>query len=67
MPISRLDELPDRIQKHVQPVMVHPMAGALDRQHRGVLERDQPAVGGGVGGPAFGAVDQQGRALDAGP
>ena len=43
----------DKIEKGVEPVMVDPMAGVLERNDLGVAEMASPPVVRGVGGPTL--------------
>src|SRR5215475_12864257 len=61
------NEAPDRVDEGVEPVVVHPMAGAVELHDLGGLEVLQPPVPLGIGSPALLAVDQQGRAGDLRP
>jgi DNA end-binding protein Ku len=61
------NEAADQIEKVVEPVVVHPMPGILERHHPGIGEVLDAAVVERVRGPAFLAVNQQGRAGDAAP
>src|SRR5258706_2454114 len=63
-PNPNLEEGPHFGDEGVQAVVVHPMAGALERHRPGVLEEGQLTVLLGVGGPAFLAVHQQDGAGD---
>src|SRR5215203_3050608 len=62
---GRSEEVAQQIEEHVQPIVMHPMPGALDRHDPGVPEMPQAAVLLRVLRPAFFAVDQEGRAADA--
>src|SRR5437660_5267764 len=61
------EETPDKVEKGVEPVVVDPMPGAVERDHTGMPEVAQATIGLGVRGPAFLAVDQQGGTGDARP
>src|SRR5262245_12205300 len=62
---------PQKRQHHfheaVEPVVVHPVPGTLDRRDFGALEVLDAPVGDRVSGPAFIAADEQSRAGDLGP
>src|SRR4029079_19060969 len=60
-------EAPYRVDKGVDPVVMHPMPGVLELDHLGSLEVRELAILLRIGGPALLAVDQQRRADDACP
>src|SRR5439155_25772148 len=64
-----LQEIAQQLQELLQPVVVHPMAGALDRDDPGVAKMRQPPVLFRIGspGPALLAVEEEGRAADPAP
>src|SRR5579862_7701922 len=69
-PVSRgiaLQEAAQQVEEPVEPVVMDPVAGALERHHFRILEMADAAVLLGIGGPAFLAVDEQRRAGDARP
>src|SRR5438132_4208052 len=61
------EETPDEIEKGIEPVVVDPMPGAVERDHTGMPEVAQATVGLRVCGPALLAVDEQGGTGDARP
>src|SRR5216683_8295171 len=61
------EETPDKVEKGVEPVVVDPMPGTVERDHTGMQEIAQATVGLGVCGPALLAVDEQGGTGDARP
>src|SRR5262249_35649051 len=56
-----------QVEKPVEPVVVHPMPGDVERDDAGVAEMADAAVLLRVRGPALLAVDEEGRAGDARP
>src|ERR1700720_4532921 len=63
----RLEKSADQIEKGVEPVMVDPVTGVLERNDLRVAEMASPPVVRRVGGPTLLAVDEEGRAIDAVP
>ncbi len=63
----RLEKSTDQIEKGVEPVVVDPVAGVLQRNDLGVAEMAGAPVLDRVGRPALLAVDEEGRAIDALP
>src|SRR5437763_1757214 len=64
---STSEERPDFGHEAVELVVMQPMAGILELDHARGLEMPGASVAVGVGGPAPGAVQQQGRAGDRRP
>ncbi len=60
----RLKKPSHLVNKVGQTVVVDPVAGGLESDGAGVVEMGEAAVGDGVGGPAFLAVDEQGGTGD---
>jgi hypothetical protein len=63
----RLEKSADQIEKGVEPVMVDPVTGVLERNDLRVAEMASPPVVRRAGGPTLLAVDKEGRAIDALP
>src|SRR5579872_748133 len=61
----RSQKVAQQLEKAVEPVVMHPMTGALERHHLGALEMLDAAVLLRIGSPAFLAVDEQRRTGDA--
>src|ERR1700731_4032946 len=61
------EKTPDEVEKGVEPVVVDPMPGAVERDHAGMPELAQATVALRVRGPTLLAVDEQGGAGDARP
>src|SRR5712671_3156257 len=53
-----------RLDEKVCLVVVHPMPGIIHHDDAGILEMTRAAVLLRIGGPAFPAVDEQGRTRD---
>src|SRR6266852_5258956 len=64
---ARSEKTPDKVEKGVEPVVVDPMPGTVERDHTGMPEVAQATVGLRVCGPALLAVDEQGGTGDARP
>src|SRR5689334_22586409 len=61
------EEAPDLREEGIQPIVVNPMAGALEGHHLGVPEVAGPAIPRGVRRPALVAVHEECRAGDPAP